>query len=883
MKDRLKGIPMQKAPHTSSKRTIRAGAVLTVMMTGVLSSLYGGQRSPDPLALPNKPAPVLVLTASAKELGLTKGLAVGLIGSYDRSAVPADRLAWQMATGAMAAPREGVVIGSNDRGQAQIWAAVEAGAEGWIENRTLSGGYLSIAVDSERPRTMILEAAGYYVAWVNGEPRGGEKYGADWVRHPVRVLKGRNEFFFRGERGRIRGRLYEPPAEIFFTGKDMTLPDLVIGEKGPVWAGLRLVNATGERLERIEVLSRANGRDVSAALDVSVAPLMTQKLAVPLSVDAPSAEGTVKIEVKARARAGRRTVESPPFEIELKAVPPAAHHSRTFVSGIDGSVQYFGVAPMAGGGPAQSTNDKPALVLTLHGAGVEAIGQARAYKPKDWAYIVAATNRRPYGFDWEDWGRLDALEVLAEASRLFGTDPARTYLTGHSMGGHGTWQVGATVPDLWAAIAPSAGWRSFSSYGGGAVYKEPSPVEKMLSRANNPGETTALARNFLHYGIYILHGDQDDNVPVAQARYMRELLGKFHPDFAYYERPGAGHWWGNECVDWPSLFEFLKERARPLDNDVRSVEFVTANPGISSRSRWVEVLAQTHPLEYSQVVIEKDETGQAFKGTTENVSRLAIDVPGIAEGGAVMVELDGSRVETQAAPGTGRIYLERVDKGWLRSGPPAPGLKGPHRSGGLKDAFRHDFVLVYGTRGDAAEDARAFGKARFDAEMFWVRGNGGIEVLPDTAFDPAKCKDRSIILYGNADTNAAWPKLLANCPIEVRNGRARAGDKRYDGSDLAAYFVRPRPGSDVASVGVVAWSGHAGWVAALPGQYFISGAGFPDLLLFSAETLRSGTDGVRAIGWFGNDWSLDEGDVVWNEGKHHDAGAPAISVLVDRK
>jgi dienelactone hydrolase len=687
----------------------------------------------------------------------------------------------------------------------------------------------------------------------------------------VRLARGRNEFLFRGERGRFKARLTGPPAEVFFTDKDMTLPDLVVGEPASVWAGLRLVNATGERLEGIEIVVRAAGRERRASVSASVAPYLAQKLALPLAIVAPPVEGPVKVEIEARARAGRRTVETPAFPLELKAVPATAHHSRTFVSAIDGSVQYFGVAPMikGAGGPGP---EKPALILTLHGAGVEGIGQARAYAPKDWAWIVAATNRRPYGFDWEDWGRLDALEVLAEASRLFGTDPARSYLTGHSMGGHGTWQVGATHPGLWAAIAPSAGWHSFTSYGGGAAFKDPSPVEKTLVRANNPAETTALARNFLHFGVYVLHGDRDDNVPVDQARAMRGILGDYHPDFAYYERPGAGHWWGNECVDWPPLMQFLKERVRPADADVRRVEFVTANPGISAASRWVEVLAQTRPLEFSKVAIERTGAGSAFKGTTENVERLALDVPaansGAAEeaGDAVTIELDGSKVEARPALGSGRIFLERGEKGWAAAaGPPSPALKGPHRCGGFKDAFRHGFVLVYGTRGDAAEDARAFGKAKFDAEMFWVRGNAGIEVLPDTAFDPAKHKDRSVILYGNADTNAAWSKLLAASPVEVRNGRARIGEKRYEGPDLAAYFVRPRPGSDVASVGVVAWTGRPGWIAASPGQYFISGAGFPDLLVFSAEILRSGTAGVRAIGWFGNDWSVDRGEIVWND------------------
>ena len=139
---------------------------------------------------------------------------------------------------------------------------------------------------------------------------------------------------------------------------------------------------------------------------------------------------------------------------------------RTFISDIDGSVQYYAVAPVK-----QNQKDGPslALFLSLHGAGVEATGQAAAYASKTWGHLIAPTNRRPYGFDWEDWGRMDALEVLEHAQKLYKTDPQRTYLTGHSMGGHGTWHVGATFPDRFAAIGPSAGWVSFSTYAGGKL------------------------------------------------------------------------------------------------------------------------------------------------------------------------------------------------------------------------------------------------------------------------------------------------------------------------------------------------------------------------------------------------------------------------------
>ena len=40
---------------------------------------------------------------------------------------------------------------------------------------------------------------------------------------------------------------------------------------------------------------------------------------------------------------------------------------------------------------------------------------------------------------------------------LFNVDTNRIYLTGHSMGGFGTWHFGPQYAHLWAAISPMAG------------------------------------------------------------------------------------------------------------------------------------------------------------------------------------------------------------------------------------------------------------------------------------------------------------------------------------------------------------------------------------------------------------------------------------------
>ena len=64
--------------------------------------------------------------------------------------------------------------------------------------------------------------------------------------------------------------------------------------------------------------------------------------------------------------------------------------------------------------------------------------------------------------------------------------------------------------------------------------------------------------------------------------------------------------------------------------------------------------------------------------------------------------------------------------------------KGPHRQGPFKEAFRNRFILVVGTKGTPEENAWGLARARFDAETFWYRGNGSVDVVTDTAFlEPA--------------------------------------------------------------------------------------------------------------------------------------------------
>src|SRR5262249_29062410 len=267
--------------------------------------------------------------------------------------------------------------------------------------------------------------------------------------------------------------------------------------------------------------------------------------------------------------------------------------------------------------------------------------------------------------------------------------------------------VGVTFPDRFAAIAPSAGWVSFWSYGGAVRPGQTAPVQELVPRAANASGTPALAHNYANYGAYGLHGEADDTVPGGKARTMREVLGKFHDDFASYERPGAGHWGGNECVDWPPLFGFLGLHTLRKPQDVRKVEFVTASPGVSARCYWAEIEAQQHALKFSRVEITCDVKGRRFSGKTDNVARLALDLAPLPPGQPLTVELDGQKVEKIDWPEKGRLWLARDNDKWSVTKEPSPSLKGPHRYGPFKDTFRNRMLFVYGTQGTKEENAWA--------------------------------------------------------------------------------------------------------------------------------------------------------------------------------
>ena len=777
-----------------------------------------------------------------------------------------------------------------DRGTAEspsgpdlpAWKRVTAESNNGFTGRELANGWLATFADVPETGVWLIDTQGSGMVMINGSPRMGDIYSNGSLELPVLLQAGSNSLIFAGSRGRVAARLRQPEKKIYFSLRDTTFPHILRGETDELWGSCLLVNATTESQSGLIVKTSGAGFTSGETAVPFLPPLSTRKIAFRLVPDKTAAANVWEVEkisidlelldatngisqkVAVPGKGSGQTVIDR-AAVEWGVRNPTQTHRRTFLSDLDGSVQYFGVVP-----PIENitaAENRPGLILSLHGAGVEGEGQAGVYSAKPNTYVITPTNRRNFGFDWEDWGRWDALEVLAIAQKRFNTDPQRTYLTGHSMGGHGTWHLGTLFPDKFAAIAPSAGWISFTTYAGRGAQLPTDPVSQMIRRPLLVGDTIARVQNLKNQGVYILHGDKDDNVPVDQARTMRSELAKFHPNFVYKEQPGAGHWWGNESCDSPPLINFLLSHQMPRTEQINHIDFQTPGIVASSTCFWLTIAAQRQQGLMSQVDLKLNRETAKITGTTENVQKLALHsqfltTPPGTPLTELAIEIDGDKLEKISVAETPTIWLVRENDKWTVGGEPNQEQKTPQRAGIFKEAFKNRFLLVYGTRGTPEENDWMFERARYDAETFWYRGNGSVDVVPDTMWETIAEKDRNVIVYGNATVNAAWKQLLVESPLKLERDHWSLANEPIDQQPVAIWMVRPRPSSKVASVAAIGGTTLLAMQSTRSAPFFSSGTGYPDLIVAKPDFLEKGVASVLLAGFFGNDWTFENGEWV---------------------
>ena len=751
---------------------------------------------------------------------------------------------------------------------------------------TVGYAYAKLHIDGG-PRRALLDLRGAGGVSINGVPWPGDPYGNGMGQSPVLLPDGDSELKVAIGGSQSFSLNFTPVGSdlVIFTAS-ATLPDLVRGEAPQKYIGLPVANATTEwmTVNTAEMNSQELLGEIEP-LNVHIPPLCVANLALKFTpqvdkipADLAGETQKDKLPVFLTLYHGKGYIE---VMLELGVKDASAPRKVTFISAMDNSVQYYGLLPPSNFDPQRQYG----LILSLHGAGVEASGQVGSYRPKDWAYVAAPTNRRPFGFDWQDWGQRDMLEVLAEVKRSCHIDENRVHLTGHSMGGHGTWLNALTFPDLWASAAPSAGWTRFDLYAPmflrkNLLYGEPK-ANYIWQLAMRGDDTLALAENALNLPIYALEGGADDNVPPQQPRLLVERLKQLGYDITYKEVPGMSHWWddpktpGIDCIDSAELNAFWKSHVRNPWPDKIVLRAGDAQP--VRGAYWIK--AKPEQL-HQETTIRAHRSKSGVEVTTTNAALLQIQLErGLEHYPEYSFTIDGDSLalgnlalgalapyvlfEKQAGHWQLRVTEDLsldVSSDWQRT----PGY--------WKSVLMHPCRVIVPTGGTPEENEWCMQLARLYSYNWWYRGNGALTVMTDAEALADEEWDGTYIMLGKVMTNrlrnfiADHSPLYGNSLVTGTYELLHVGEHVLPYTDLSYKFVTP-----------YWYMGHQGLclveggmslkalkrLPAMMGLY--SGAGFPDWMVWDDEVKLKGMGGVLGMGFFDLDWQVDPELSYFNE------------------
>ena len=306
-------------------------------------------------------------------------------------------------------------------------------------------------------------------------------------------------------------------------------------------------------------------------------------------------------------------------------VPGPGYHDRLFVSteaisretGRNGIYQRYGVYIPTSYEPGTETP----LQWWLHWRGGTAHQTAhltpRVFKNfgEDVGSIVVAPEGRGTSLWYTGKGLVDFLEVWDDVFKTFSVNDDRVYVSGHSMGGFGTYLLTMLFPDRFAAGAPVAGPVTQGAWTGADFegcddmkFDEYTPcyIDANNSRPRDQ-HTRKLLENLRHVPLAILHGNLDELVPYSgvarQAERLAQLGYRFRlysfPNYEHYSHPVVDQWaeaarYEHSFVRDPNPSRVTYKRDMPFERATESVQAEGLNLNFDfDGAYWVSGLTPT--------------------------------------------------------------------------------------------------------------------------------------------------------------------------------------------------------------------------------------------------------------------------------------------------
>ena len=453
---------------------------------------------------------------------------------------------------------------------------------------------------------------------------------------------------------------------------------------------------------------------------------------------------------------------------------------RAYVSKLDDSIQPYGLVV-----PDDAFDGKPhRLDIWFHGRGEQLTElsfceQRMRFKGEfapPGAFVL-----HPYGRFCNAnrlGGEVDAFEGLAATQKAYKIDDQRLSVRGFSMGGASTWLFGTHHTDLWAAVAPGAGFSETAEFARElAPGKTPPPA--YVQTLWNLYDSTTYSVNLSNVPTIAYSGEIDGQRQAATRMVEAAQAEGFAIPHVIGEK--AGHNYTPAAREEIEKFvTAAAEKGRPQNPE--KIRFVTYTLRYN-KLHWLTVEGMGKHWEQARV------EGEARAGnvtlTTKNVTALSLRLPALPNEGRTKnlwgVTIDGQKL------GAGTRFARGADGRWKRE-KKAPkgtfkihGLQGP-----IDDAFNERFVFVRPTGSPMNPAMGAFTKARMEqAVSDWRRYfRGDVQILDDTQVTDKLARDANLVLWGDPGSNAYLKKIAGKLPLA------------FDATSVAVpVFIAPNPKS----------------------------------------------------------------------------------------
>lgn len=262
-----------------------------------------------------------------------------------------------------------------------------------------------------------------------------------------------------------------------------------------------------------------------------------------------------------------------PYGLEpvgLQASQPVQVRERT---------HYYGLSVPQSYQPSQPYG----LVICLHGAGFTGDAYLERWQPRLGEDYILACPTYLSGTWWTRQAEELVLATIRSVQARYHVDPDRIFLTGMSNGGIGAYLIGAHHAPLFAGLAPMA-----------------SGLDEVL---------LPFLENLRHTPVYMIHGRNDQVMPVELSRAIAKEMARLGYDFVYREHDlvhpmAGGHFFPRE--ELPALVAwFGSHRREPYP---KSLTVVRDASHLTSFG-WVRVDATDRIASFTDRLIDsRDET-----------------------------------------------------------------------------------------------------------------------------------------------------------------------------------------------------------------------------------------------------------------------------------